>query len=623
MSMSRLACFALLFALFAPVARAGEPDWNEVRSPHFVVLTDAGASKGREVALRFEQMRLAFGALLLKDKVNISTPLLILAFRSNKELRQHVPLWKGKPVSLDGLYVGSSDRDFILLDLSSERAYEAVFHEYAHLLLNANLPPMPVWFDEGIAEYYSTLKVGKQFEFGFVPEYVPYVLRENGLMPVVQLFGVAHDSKTYNENSDHRSLFYAQSWLMIHYIVDTNKRDQAQEYCRLVLVDKVPVEEAIRRAFKMEPKQLDRELANFYRNNSIKAFTFPIPTEADSRTAATFAVRKVPALEAQTEIADLHIHSRDYLDRGVTELENILQQDPQNGRAHRSLGYAYLYRNELKKAGEQFHEAAQLIPNDARVHYYAAALVNAAGAMQGGDFTSAAMKDHLLKAVDLDPDYAEAWNLLGYVYRRDQKFPQAIDASLKAIKLAPRENSYRLNLAYVYLDARQYDDASAMLTYLKDSGDPAMVAQAEQVLSQLEERKQAPIRTGRFEERPRPATYDNPKWQKQPDEDKPAAPNGEAPEDSSGGPTPPVKIDPRPIRWLKGRLTAVTCEPSGAATLTVSAGKKTLQLTARDYKKMVLIGADAFSCSWANLPVAVNFRESSPTTGDLVSLELQ
>src|SRR3954469_2526608 len=180
----------LLLTLCLLLAAAGscfaaDPQWVEVRSPNFSVLTDAGANKGKEVALRFEQMRHVFGTLLLKDKVNMPVPLQVFAFRNEKELKRNVPLWKGKPISVAGLFMGGSDRNFILLDSSSEAGYAVVFHEYAHLLLNGNFPPTPPWFDEGFAEYYSTIKIDpKEFEFGGVPEYVSYTL-QGRLAPVV------------------------------------------------------------------------------------------------------------------------------------------------------------------------------------------------------------------------------------------------------------------------------------------------------------------------------------------------------------------------------------------------------------------------------------------------------
>jgi len=62
-----------------------EPKWVEVHSTHFTVLTDAGEKRGREVALRMEQMRAVFGQLILKDKLKMSVPITIVALKSDKQ----------------------------------------------------------------------------------------------------------------------------------------------------------------------------------------------------------------------------------------------------------------------------------------------------------------------------------------------------------------------------------------------------------------------------------------------------------------------------------------------------------------------------------------------------------
>ena len=66
---------------------AGDPQWVEVHSPNFSVVTDAGEKKGRDVALHFEQMRSVFGKLMTRANVNLSVPLQIVAFRNTKEMR--------------------------------------------------------------------------------------------------------------------------------------------------------------------------------------------------------------------------------------------------------------------------------------------------------------------------------------------------------------------------------------------------------------------------------------------------------------------------------------------------------------------------------------------------------
>src|SRR5271165_5665243 len=85
----------LCFRLAAPAA---EPSpWLEIHSTHFTVITDAGEKKGKEVALRFEQMRAVFAILLMKDRLNEPLPLTILAFKNDKNYYQSAPLKQGQP----------------------------------------------------------------------------------------------------------------------------------------------------------------------------------------------------------------------------------------------------------------------------------------------------------------------------------------------------------------------------------------------------------------------------------------------------------------------------------------------------------------------------------------------
>src|SRR5277367_5368355 len=86
-----LGIIVLALAMFSP-APAAEPPWLELHSAHFTVITDAGEKKGREVALRFEQMRAVFGTLLGKERLVQALPLTILALRNDKPYYQLAPL---------------------------------------------------------------------------------------------------------------------------------------------------------------------------------------------------------------------------------------------------------------------------------------------------------------------------------------------------------------------------------------------------------------------------------------------------------------------------------------------------------------------------------------------------
>ncbi len=77
------------------------------------------------------------------------------------------------------------------------------------------------------------------------------------------------------------------------------------------------------------------------------------------------------------------------------------------------------------------------------------------------------------------------------------------------------------------------------------------------------------------------------------------------------------------MQFLKGKLLRVDCSQPPVAVLSVVAGAKTLKLRTEDYKSVLLIGEDNFSCAWTNRSVAVNYKAGGKSDGDLVSLELQ
>src|SRR4051812_18623184 len=324
---------------FLATASMSAQNWVEIKSRNFSVITDGGEKRGREVALRFEQMREIFGTLIVRDsKVNATAPLSIIAFKDSKELSQVAPLFNGKPVGLAGVYYSGEDRHFIALDLSSSRGWQIVFHEYAHMLLNTNFRPAVPWFDEGFAEYFSTIDVGKKdVKIGLAPDYV-WGQIDHGMIPIDQVMAVKHTSKDYNEG-DRRSQFYAESWVLVHYLYDKQKISLANKYLDLVIDQKVPVAEAIQQVFGMTPKQLDRQLYDYIHSAEGKYLIIQLP---DVPEDVTYTMRKMKDYESETVIADLHLHSRDYFEKAKGEFEGILKKDQNNADATRGLGYWYL-----------------------------------------------------------------------------------------------------------------------------------------------------------------------------------------------------------------------------------------------------------------------------------------
>ena len=599
-------------------ARADQP-WVEVTSPHFSVFSDGGEKRAREVIQRFEQMRIAFGVMFAKLSVN-TAPLQIIAFRNNKELRQYSPLYNGKPIELAGFFLGNggqggsganNDRQYIALDLSGEDNWDTVFHEYAHLLINSNFPPTPVWFDEGFAEYCSSLKVDKhEIDMGLPKPGLMMLLGQSRWLKIEDLFSVRHDSQIYNRD-DRRSVFYAQSWATVHFLMAKKMLKQLSDYVRLTQNEHVPVPEAIRRSFGMEPDALGKLIENYLRTGTMHFIT-KTPPGSD---ALTFNTRSLNDVEVKSVMADLDYHSRDYRSRGLTELQEVLNSQPDDAIANRDLGFDAMQKAEWSKAGEYFKRAAAHDAKDPRVHYFLARMMSSKTGASKDDATEAITKE-LNIAIALDPTYADAYNLLGITLSFAGKSDEGIAALVKAVTLSPRNPWYSANLANAYLRAKDFDHAIPFLKELQKSGEPGIASMAAQLLQQTESRQAIlsgkNMRSSSTETSPQTVevNLDN-------DADKAEQPA------KTDAPAQTIVLKSEPVLFMKGILNSVDCSVVPAATLTISSAGKKWKLLAPESKKLVVIGADSLSCSWTNRKVAVNYRKTGDDQGNIVSLELE
>ena len=601
-SLGRVFTIVVCMSMSIP-AFSGDAQWVEIRSPHFSVVTDAGERRGRDVALRFEQMRVVFGGLMAKAKVNTPIPLQIVAFRNTKELMQFSPLFKGKASKFAGLFQGGSDRCFILLDMSVENPWQVVFHEYAHQLMDGTLETqLDPWFEEGFAEYFRSITVdGREADIGKVPEDEYYILEHSSWMRIADLMRVRQNTATYNENGDHQTVFYAESGMLVHYLYDNSLIVKAGDYFNLVANNHLPVEDAIQQAFGMSSAQLDKALRNYASSGRFKYYKLPAPAGMDAKA---YTSAPVSAIDAQAILADVHLHSPDYQDEARQEFEDVLKADPNNAAALRGLGYSYLVKHEYEKAGEYFQKSAQLNPNDARVLYYSAMLSQREG-FSGDPARATSMQDQLERSIKLDPDFADSYNILSYTYLSQGKLDQAMQSLRKAIELNPREEQYRFNLANLYMEHGQVKEATAVLQALQASEDPRTSARAADALSDLQRRA----------------------------EDV-AAEHASAVDRSgqallSRNPSPQTETEPTSVpvvgaaKFLHGKILSVDCSNPPAAMLSISTGGQTRKMHVANSSKTILIGADRLSCDWKNQSVAVNYRDNKDGSGEIISLEIQ
>ncbi len=668
-------CLILCSSLTVPAA---EPSpWLEIHSVHYKVITDAGEKKGKEVALRFEQMRAVFAVLLMKQRLNEPVPLTILAFKSDKNYYQSAPLKQGQPIDVPGFFLPGEDQNFIVLNLFEEESWRAVAHDFAHLLLNYNYPPVPGWFDEGMAEYFGSIQVDdKKYEIGGDPElrssFTQDLLQNqreirNAPKSLTELLGgqvwlalpdlltMKHDTSTYTEGT-HHTLFYAQSWMTVHYLLHEKKLPETGTYFELVENQHLPVEEAIQKAYGMTPAQFDQAVKDYFHSLTPLFLALDASRQPDTKTPppqvynfpeivgpndSVITSKVVPETDGRALVDEAKIRIPDRRDAALQDLqalatapnpaparklfartdtdkdkkEDVLVAVEGNEIAHRALAWDHLQRGEFDAAAEELGNAAALNRGDMWIRYYLSLLKYRISQAKHAQIQGLPnMMQDLRAVLDWYPEFADAYDLLAMARMEGGGPVAAMQAERAATQLSPRNQSYVYHLAEIYIEDKKWEAARALLERLKTSSNPQIAATARERLGELANEQKYGLSAGSAASASRLSKQSSPFDVLEQDAAKRAA-EAQTAQTSTA--------DKRPAKFLQGRLVDVDCSQSPAAVLTVSSGGAVLKLRTPDYKALLLIGADTFSCEWNNRSVSVNYKAGGALDGDLVSLEVR
>jgi len=650
------------FCLTAYSARAAnEPRWLEIHSAHFTVITDGGDKKGREVALRFEQMRAIFANLLTKDRLNQSVPLTILAFNDDRAYYQAAPLshdasGNAQPIEVPGFFLPGEDQNFIVLNLSESESWRAVASDLARMLLSYNYPPAQAWFDTGLTEYFSSIRVvDRQVEIGGDPKSLINLLNKQAWIPLPDLFAAKASKPEATKSAP--TMYDAECWMVMHYLLHQQKLAETGTYFGLALNQHVAIADAIQQAYGMTSAQLEQAVKDYFHAQSAAitalgstqpatpaapdpAYRYPVPIGADDSAITT---KPLSEADATAYYAQVQIRVPERRDAGLKALHDLattattadkkieakaarkkpdedsgqLPSDSMgSGLAHRILAWDHITHGEFDDAIPELGDAAALNQNDMWVRYYLCSLKYRMAHAKHTDIQGLPnMMLDLKSVLEWYPEMADAYDLLALARNEGGSTPAAMQAERAAMTLSPRNERYVYHLAQIYIASKKYEAADALLNRLKASDDPQIAAQAlEQVERAGAERKYG-IPLGGTATQSKLAPQKSPFDVLEEDAAKRVAAEN-APDATGSG-------DKRKPKFLKGLLVDVDCSHAPMAILTVTAGSSAMKLRAADYKSLTLIGSDNFSCEWHDVEVTVNYKPGGATDGDVVSLEVR
>ncbi len=440
--------------------------WISVRTKNFLLVGNAGEKDIRKVGLKLEQFREVFTLLFPQMRFNTPVPTTVIVF---KNVESYAPFKPGPYTA--GYFQPGPDVNYITLTTEmrggQQDPFSVIFHEYTHLLMENTFPEIPLWFNEGLAEYYSTFHItdDQKITLGTPIGNHVFLLRESEMLPLRTLFEVDHKSPHYSE-SQKQGIFYAQSWALMHYLIigKAGKVEQLGRFMEL-LNAKTPLEQAFQQAFGTPFEVMEKDLREYVKNDRYKVLTlrFQNKLELDTTTQAT----QLTEAEAQAYLGDLLLHCR--REDAYTYLEKALNLDPNLGMAHASLGMAYFNEGKVKEAHASLERAVAANSQNYLAHYYYAFTLSR-NTVGDGPVTGyppevvARIRNHLQKAIALRPDYPESYKLLAFVSLvTGEGVDEAIASMKRVLSISPGRRDFTIMLAQLYLRKKDYKTARSFL----------------------------------------------------------------------------------------------------------------------------------------------------------------
>jgi len=452
---------SILAAALCSQALAAPEQWVQVTSPHFTVITDSNDKQGRHILDQFERMRWMFHTLFPKANVDSTLPITVIATKNEKGFQQLEPssyLAKGQ-VHLGGLFVKSPDKNYILvrLDAPGEHPFATVYHEYTHLQFGDAIEWMPLWLNEGFAEFFQNTEIhNKDAEIGQPSVGDILYLRQNRLMPLPLLLKVDTTSPYYHDEQK-GSVFYAESWALTHYLEITDhekKTNQVAAYITMVHQHEDPVT-AAEKAFG-DLKQLQNALEGYVRAGDYKEFVLSsaaAPIDETSYKSTTLTQTQSDAIRADFLV---YVHRTQ---DSQTLLDVVLKLDPNNVQALQTKGFLAFQSRDTEAARKWYEQAVKLDSQSYLAHYYFAVM-----SMNTGSISDPQIEASLRAAARLNPSFAQAYDQLAALFAmRHENLDEAHMLTLHAVQLDPGSMTYRINAANVLMIMGRNEDAVAVL----------------------------------------------------------------------------------------------------------------------------------------------------------------
>jgi tetratricopeptide (TPR) repeat protein len=478
---------------------AAKEEWIQVRSKNFLLIGNASEKDVRNVAERLERFRLALRKLF--NNAELSSPIAtnVVVFRNADTYLPYQPLRRDGKVdrTVQGYFQSGTDVNYITVTIGTgeEQTYRTIFHEYVHFAISTIYPKaeVPTWFNEGLAEYYSTfaLRNDRTGDIGEPIKDHVKLLEKNTLLPLDTLFPL-RGSDVNNSSVYSRLLFYAESWAFVHYLIETGRTAELTNFIADVL-NGVPLGQSFKSAFRQDYRSMETAFKAYIARKSYGVSQIdlgdPASTDTDVR-ASTLSQSYTNAY-----LGDLLYH----LDRHAeaeAPLLAALKDDPANDIANADLGMMRFQQQKFDEARKYLEIAASGEQTSAPILYQYAYVLSREGFDGSGNSieyepaTVTKMRTALRRAMTIGPALTESYDLLAVIdLAENEDLDEAANAMQAALHYEPGRNDFALRLADVYVRQKKYGPARELADRVSQYAAPDLKLRANAILNYIRDQE--------------------------------------------------------------------------------------------------------------------------------------
>jgi FimV-like protein len=230
---------------------------------------------------------------------------------------------------------------------------------------------------------------------------------------------------------------------------------------------------------------LEKELREYIRNDR-----YPIISgQFEQKIGFDKEMQSAPVTEAEAQayLGDLLLHSHRAEAEGY--LKKALELDPNLAMAHASMGMLRVREGKPAEARQSLEQAVAANSQNYLIHYYYAYALSREGSGDAERVTGFTpenvkkMRDHLMKAIELRPDFPESYSLLAFVNLvSGSNLDESVQMLKRALAASPGRNDLVFMLAQVYMRKDDYKTARELLQKLSENNSDAELRQRAQAM---------------------------------------------------------------------------------------------------------------------------------------------